>query len=399
MSQHEIIPENYQLETSRWSAGRNSLFFVALVSVVLCVFGYTQNPERFFRSYLVAFTYVCGIGLGAWFFIMAQHLAGSAASVTVRRIMENIMVTLPVGAVLFLPLVFGLHYIYPWTHPDIVNASPEIKAKGSFFSENWFVIRAYAFFAVWSIWIFAIYRQSTKQDTTRSARQMHIISRWSAPGLFLVVVVGTLAAYDWLMSVQPTWYSTIFGLYYLSGGALSFMSVTVLVALAFRRAGILKDAINKEHYHDLGKWMFALTAFYTYIAFAQYMLIWYANLPEETQFYRLRSQGGWLWLSLSLPIIRFIIPFFVLLCRGAKRELTVIGLVAGWSLIVEAVDLFWVVMPVHYPNGPQIHWLDFATLAATLSICGLQFWSRFRKNKMVPVGNLRFEQSLHFENA
>jgi hypothetical protein len=398
MSEH-TISDNYQLEQSRWSAGRNALFFVALVSVVLCAFGYIQSPERFFRSYLVAFTYTSGIGLGAFFFIMAQHLAGSAASVTVRRIMENIMVTLPVGAVLFLPLVFGLKYVYPWAHPDIVSTSPEIKAKGAFLSENWFVIRTYAFFLVWSIWIFAMYHQSTKQDTTRSIKQMHIISRWSAPGLFLVVVVGTLAAYDWLMSVQPTWYSTIFGLYYLAGGALSFMSVTVLVCLAFRRAGILKNTISMEHYHDLGKWLFALTAFYTYIGFAQYLLIWYANLPEETIFYRVRSQGGWLWLSLAFPFIRFFIPFFILLCRGAKRDLTIIGLVAGWSLIVEAVDLFWVVMPVHYPNGPQVHWLDFATLAFTLSVCGLQFWSRFRKHKMVPVGNLRFEQSLHFENA
>src|SRR6516164_544547 len=328
MSEH-TISDNYQLEQSRWSAGRNALFFVALVSVVLCAFGYIQSPERFFRSYLVAFTYTSGIGLGAFFFIMAQHLAGSAASVTVRRIMENIMVTLPVGAVLFLPLVFGLKYVYPWTHPDIVNSSPEIKAKGAFLSENWFVIRTYAFFLLWSIWIFAIYHQSTKQDTTRSIKQMHVISRWSAPGLFLVVVVGTLAAYDWLMSVQPTWYSTIFGLYYLAGGALSCMSVTVLVCLAFRRAGILKNTISLEHYHDLGKWLFALTAFYTYIGFAQYMLIWYANLPEETIFYRVRSQGGWLWLSLAFPFIRFFIPFFILLCRGAKRDLTIIGLVAG----------------------------------------------------------------------
>jgi hypothetical protein len=399
MSQHTTVSENYQLEQSRWAAGRNSLFLVALISAALCVLGYIQNPDRFFRSYLVAFTYTAGIGLGAFFFIMAQHLAGSAASVTVRRIMENIMVTLPVGAVLFLPLAFGMKSIYPWTHPEVVAATPGIQAKGSFLSESWFVIRTYGYFVLWSIWIFAIYRQSTKQDTARSIKQTHVISRWSAPGLFLVVVIGTLAAYDWLMSVQPTWYSTIFGLYYLSGGALSFMSVTTLVALGFRRAGILTHAINKEHYHDLGKWLFALTAFYTYIAFAQYLLIWYANLPEETQFYRLRSQGGWLWLSLSMPIIRFIIPFFILLCRGAKRDLTVIGLIAGWSLIVEFIDLFWVVMPVHYPNGPQLSWLDFATLAFTISICGLQFWSRFRKHKMVPVGNLRFEQSLHFENA
>src|SRR5215469_3374586 len=136
MSQHTISehtasghydPESYHLEQSRWAAGRNSLLFVALVSAVLCIFGYIQNPERFFQSYLVAFTYVCGIGLGAWFFIMAQHLAGSAASVTVRRIMANIMVTLPVGALLFLPLAFGLKYVYPWMDPNIASSTPEIK--------------------------------------------------------------------------------------------------------------------------------------------------------------------------------------------------------------------------------------------------------------------------------
>ncbi len=399
MSQSYTATDNYQLENSRWSAGRNTLFFAALVSVAACAAGYLYYPERFFQSYAVAFAFTSAIGLGAFFFVMAMYLSGSAASVTVRRIMENIMVTLPVGGILFLPLIFGLKYVYPWTHPDVVAASEALRKKSGFLTENFFVMRTYIYFLLWSIWIFAIYRQSTKQDSQRSVRQMKVIARWCAPGLLLVFLVGTLAAYDWLMSVQPTWYSTIFGLYYLAGGTLAFMSVVTLVCLGFRRAGILTNSINIEHYHDLGKWLFALTAFYTYIAFSQYLLIWYANLPEETIFYRARSQGGWLYLSLALPFLRFFIPFFVLLCRPAKRNLTIIGMVAAWSLVMEFIDVYWVVMPVHYPNGPQLHWLDFATLAATVSICGLQFWNRFRRHKMVPVGDLRFEQSLNFENA
>jgi hypothetical protein len=400
MSTHGHLEiDNYQLEQSRWAAGRNTLFLAALISVIACIAGYITDPERFFRSYTVAFAFTSAIGLGAFFFVMAMYLAGNAAGVTVRRIMENIMVTLPVGAILFLPLVFGLKYVYPWMHPDIVQASANLKAKSGYLSENFFLLRTFGFFLLWSIWIFSIYRQSTKQDTERSARQMYVIARFCAPGLFLVVLVGTLAAYDWLMSVQPSWYSTIFGLYYLAGGCLAFMSVVTLVCLGFRRAGILTHAINIEHYHDLGKWLFCLAAFYTYIAFSQYLLIWYANLPEETIFYRVRSHGMWLPISLALPFVRFIIPFFVLLCRPAKRNLTIIGLVAGWSLIMEFIDIYWVVMPVHYPEGPQIHWLDFATLGATVSICGLQFWNRFRRHKMVPVGDLRLEQSLNFENA
>lgn len=396
MSSHT---DNYQMDPARWSAGRNVLMFAALVAVVACVAGYIQDPTRFFRSYIVAFAFTAATGLGAFFFVMVQYLSGSAWSVTVRRIMENIMVTLPFGALLFIPVALGLKDIYSWTNATLVAHDTVLQSKSGYLSQNFFLLRAYVFFGLWSLWIFSIYRQSTKQDTEKSVRQMHIASKWSAPGLFLVVVVGTLASFDWLMSIEPKWYSTIFGLYILSGGALSFMSVVTLVALGFRRSGILTKSITMEHYHDLGKWMFALTAFYTYIAFSQYILIWYANLPEETIWYRHRTAGSWLFWGLAMPFIRFIIPFFTLLCRPAKRNLTILGLVAVWCLVVEYVDLYWIVMPEYYKDGPQIHWLDFATLAATLSLCGLVFWGRFRKHKMVPVGDLRFEQGLHFENA
>jgi hypothetical protein len=390
---------HYQLESARWSTGRNALALAALISIVACIAGYIQDPDRFFRSYLVAFAYTCAIGLAAFFFVMVQFLSGSAWSVTMRRIMENIMITLPVGALLFVPLAFGLHHVYPWTNPDIIKSTEGLRAKSGFLTDNFFIARTYAYFFLWSIWIFAICRQSIKADDQRSIRQMRIASRWSAPGLFLVVAVGTLAAYDWLMSVEPSWYSTIFGLYYLADGAVLFFSVLILICLGFRQAGVLYKEINLEHYHDLGKWLFAMTCFYTYMAFSQFLLIWYANIPDETQFFRHRMPGTWLYISLSLPFIRFFIPFFTLLSRPAKRNLKIVGFMAVWSLVVVYVDLYWIVMPVYYPNGPQIHWLDFATLGAVVSIAGLVFWSRFRRHALVPVGDLRLEQSLHFENA
>lgn len=395
----EPTVDNYQMEGSRWATGRNVLAFAALVGIIGCVAAYLQDPAHFFRSYIVAFAFVAATGLGAFFFVMVQFLSGSAWSVTVRRIMENIMFTLPFGALLFIPVAFGLKDIYSWMNLDFVMHDPVLRQKAGYLSQNAFVIRTYAFFALWSIWIFSIYRQSTKQDTEKSIRQMHIASRWSAPGLLLAVVVGTLASYDWLMSIEPKWYSTIFGLYILAGGALTFMSIVTLVAMGFRRAGILKHSITMEHYHDLGKWMFALTAFYTYMAFSQYLLIWYANLPEETIWYRHRMAGGWFWIAIAMPFIRFIIPFFTLLCRPAKRNLGILALVAVWSIVVEYVDLYWIVMPAYYVDGPQVSWTDFVTLTATVSVAGLVFWSRFRKHKMVPVGDLRFEQGLHFENA
>ena len=390
---------HYQLESARWSKGRNALVLAVLISIVACIAGYIQDPDRFFRSYLIAFCYTCAIGLACFFFVMVQFLSGSAWSVTMRRIMENIMVTLPVGALLFVPLAFGLNHIYSWTNPVVAQATEELRAKSGYLTNNFFIIRTYGYFLLWSIWIFAIYRQSIKADGQRSIWQMRIASRWSAPGLFLVVAVGTLAAYDWLMTVEPSWYSTIFGLYYLADGAVAFFAVMILICLGFRKAGVLDKEINIEHYHDLGKWLFAMTCLYTYMGFSQFLLIWYANIPDETQFYRHRTPGAWLYISLSLPFIRFFIPFFALISRPAKRNLTILSVMSVWSLLVVYLDLYWIVMPVFYPNGPQVHWLDFATLGATVSITGLVFWSRFRRHALLPEGDLRLEQSLHFENA
>jgi hypothetical protein len=396
---HSHTPDSYQLETARWSAGRNVLVFAALISIIASAAGYLTNPDRFFESYLVAFTFTCAIGLAAFFFVMVQYLTGSAWSVGMRRIMENIMITLPVGLILFLPLILGFDHLYPWTNRAEMAANPMLAAKIDYLSTNAFITRTVIYFALWSLFAFMIYRNSIKQDTERSAQRMHSITRWAAPGLFLVVVVGSLASFDWLMSLEPGWYSTIFGLYYLANGALGFMAVMTLICLAFRKHGILAKTIGEEHYHDLGKWLFAMTCFYTYIAVSQYLLIWYADLPEETIFYRHRAHGTWLPWSLSLPFIRFFIPFFILLCRPVKRKLGVIGVLSAWSLIVIYLDLYWLVMPNFHHEGPAFHWLDLATLGTTVSVCGLVFWSRFRKNKMVPVGDLRLEQSLHFENV
>jgi len=398
-STHSTGADLYQIESSRWTAGRNVLVFVVLVGALACLAGYLTDPARFFRSYLVAFAFTSFIGVAGFFFVQVQFLTGSAWSVTMRRIMENIMTTLPFGLLLFVPVAFGLRYIYPWTDAAVVTGDEALRAKSAYLSPNFFLIRTIAYFALWSIWIYSIYRQSTKQDKERSIRQMHIASRWSAPGLFLAIAVGTLASWDWLMSLEPTWYSTIFGLVTIAGGGLSFFSVVTLVCLGFRRAGILKNSITVEHYHDLGKWLLTMTAFYTYVAFSQYFLIWYANIHEETQWYRHRMQGSWLIVSLAMPFLRFLIPFFLLLCRPAKRSLGMIAFIAVWSLVVEYIDLYWVVMPVYYKNGPQLHWLDLATLVTTVGVCGLVFWTRLKQHKIVPVGDLRLEQSLHFENA
>ena len=182
MSQHHV-QDNYQMEQSRYTSGRNALTFAVLLSVLACIAGYMTDSERFFRSYLVAFSFTSAIGIASFFFVMVQYLSGSAWSVTLRRIMENIMTTLPWGLILFVPVALGINNLYQWTNPTIVAANEALRAKSAYLSHDFFIYRTIGYFALWSLWIFNIYRNSTKQDTERSAKQMNAISAWSGPSI------------------------------------------------------------------------------------------------------------------------------------------------------------------------------------------------------------------------
>jgi hypothetical protein len=388
----------FYLDEIRWLRGRNALGFVALVSLTLCALGLATDRVQFARSWLIAFCFAMTIVLGGAFFVFVQYLTGSAWSVTVRRFMENVVVTVPVGLLLFVPIALNLHSLYEWTHAGVIANDHLVRAKLSYLNPAAFTLRTIAYFALWTIWAFGVWRQSTKQDRQGSIEQMHAASRWSAPGLLLIVVTGTLASFDWIMSLDPHWYSTIFGVYCLSGGGLAFFGVITLIALGLRSAGVMKSAITLEHYHDLGKWMFALTVFWTYIAFSQYLLIWYANIPEETIFFRERMAGSWKGLSAVLLFGRFILPFVVLIFRASKRNLRVLGAAAAWIVAMHFVDMYWLIAPNFNKTGIAFHWMDVAAVAGVASVLALAFWSRLRRHALAPVGDLRFQQGLHFEN-
>lgn len=390
----DLDVDSYVLDEGMWNHGRNIILFIGLVAWGLCAFGLISDKSQFFHSYLTAFVYFIAIGLGALFFVMVQFLTGSAWSVPVRRFMETISVTLPAGLFLFTPIALGMNDIYGWTH----TKDPLVLSKSAFLNPTAFFIRAAVYFLIWSVWSINIYRQSTKQDRTQSIENMHAASRWSASGLLLLFVSGTLASFDWVMSLDPRWYSTIFGIYVLAGGGLAFMAVVTLISLAFRGVGVMKHTINIEHYHDLGKWLFALTIFWTYIAFSQYLLIWYANIPEETIFFRNRLVGSWRIWSGILLFGHFLIPFLVLLGRAAKRNLKVLGFMAAWTLAMHFVDIYWLVAPNFSKQGVALSWLDFATLIAVGSVFAFVFWWRLKQHAIVPIGDLRFDQGLAFRN-
>jgi hypothetical protein len=390
--------DTFYLDDSLWLKGRNIIAFIALVGILACAAGFAVDRSQFFRSYLVSFSFAVTIMLGGMFFVMVQFLTGSAWSIPVRRFMETIAAGMPVALLLFIPVALGVHDLYTWTNASFVAHEPAVQAKAGYLSPEFFALRGFIYIALWSLWALAIYRQSTKQDRERSIDQMNACSRWSAPGLLLVTLTGTLASFDWIMSLDPKWYSTIFGLYCLSGGALAFFGVLTLVALGMRKAGVLSNSITVEHFHDLGKWLFAMTVFWAYIAVSQYLLIWYANLPEETIFFRNRMVGSWKAVSAVILFGRFALPFLVLIFRATKRNLTLLGIVAGWTVAMHFVDMYWLIMPNFSKTGMAPSWMDFGTLAGVAGVLGLAFWLRLRNKALVPIGDLRFEQGMTFEN-
>lgn len=393
------VRDSYQIDGELWTRGRNAIAFIALVSWIATIAGYFLAPERFFESYLTGFLFVVFIPLGSMFFIKTMYLTGAAWSIPMRRIAENIMMTIPLGLVLFIPILLGMHHLYHWSHTADVLNDPILKLKMGYLNANGFTVRGIVFFAIWSLFAWQIYRNSTKQDTTKSVAHMHTISRWAAPGLLVLFLSVTLASFDWSMSLDPHWYSTIFGLYCFAGGGLTFICVWTLICLMLREKNVLARTINIEHYHDLGKWMFALVIFWAYIAFSQYLLIWYANIPEETVWFLHRLEGSWRYVSAAILFGHFIIPFFVLLPRAAKRSPKLLKIMAIWLIFFQFVDWYWQVMPTFSKHGVALHWLDFAAPVAIASAFGLVFWNRMKAHALLPVGDPRFEQGLHFQNV
>lgn len=395
---HQTASDNYFLSPGLWTTVRNGLAFLALAGWIASIAGFATNREQFHFSYLAAFLFCISIGLGALFFVLVQHLSGSACSVTVRRLEESVMRTLPFGVVLFGLVVAGIHYTYHWSH-ESARTDAVLKQKLGYLNVDWFTIRGLIVFALWTIWALVLFRKSRAQDADGSIAHTRNLVKWSAPGLLLLFITASVAGFDWIMSLDPHWFSTMFGVYFLTGGGLGFISVLILICLALRNAGYLNNAINEEHYHDLGKWLFCMTAFWGYIAFSQYMLIWYGNLPEEIFWFKNRLVGSWTSVALLLVFGHFLIPFFALLPRASKRNLKVLTLFAVWLLFMHYADIYWQVMPVLHKGGISLHWLDLATLVALLSTFGLVFWAQLRERPLVPVGDPRLRQSLAFHNA
>jgi hypothetical protein len=376
---------------------------IGVALLVMSAVGYAANPEQFYFSYLIGWTFCLSLAVGGLFFLFFQHLTRAEWSVVVRRIPEALVWTFPMLFVLGIPIVFGMHDLYHWTHEELyIEGTPEydeiLAGKRAYLNTPFWLVRMVFYFGAWSLVSYKLYTLSVRQDVnpeTDIPAKQRKVSAWGLP---LTAVATAFASYDLLMSTYPHWFSTIFGIYFFSGSFLGAVCLISIISMSMQRGGMLKNVVTKEHYHDLGKFTFGFVVFWAYIAFSQYMLIWYGGIPEETVWYKYRLEYGWGYHSAALLLGHFIIPFVLMLPRFVKRSRPILAFWSVWLLIMHWFDLHWIVAPVLHQYG-GFHWLD---LACWLGLFGLIIGVvtyRLSRHALVPQNDPRLAASLHFENA
>jgi hypothetical protein len=372
---------------------------VALLGIVGCAILGMGNPKQFFFSWLVSFLFFLSLALGALFFVLIQYAAQGGWGVVLRRIGETVFAMIPLMAVLFVPVLFGLHDLFEWTHHEAVESDALLQWKSPYLNLPFFVIRAGLFFVIWSVIALVYYRGSRSQDTTGDPAVSARLRKFAGPCIIVLALTQSFAALDWIMSLTPHWYSTMFGVYFFAGSFVGFIALLSLSAVAMRGSGLLDAVISVEHLQDVGKLLFAFTAFWAYIAFSQFFLVWYANLPEETIWFKARMEGSWQSVSMLLMVGHFGIPFFYLMGREVKRKGSTLALGALWLLAMHFIDIYWQVMPTLHPEGFSPSALDLtAFLAVGGSFVAGVGWL-MRRQALVPLRDPRLAESLAFENV
>jgi hypothetical protein len=356
------------------------------------------DVRRFAFSYLTAFACVTTIALGALIFVLLQHLTRAGWSVAARRLMEWVASALPLCALLFVPLAFLSPYIYEWMSTAAL-ADPLLAKKHAYLNAPAFFVRTGLFFAVWSAIAAIFTRTSRDQDSSDEPALATVkLQRWSAPSVLLVGVTLSFAGFDWLMSLQPRWYSTIFGVYVIAGAIVASLALLAVMTVALERRGVFGPVSTVEHRHDIGKLLFGFMVFWAYIAFCQYFLIWYAAIPEETIFYRHRWVGSWQTISLLLVFGHFVAPFILLLSRHGKRNATVLRLTALWMLAMHYVDIYWLVMPTLDVQAAHPSISDGAALLLVAGLLAMWLARKAARQPAYCVRDPRLPEAVRLEN-
>ncbi|HEX8789460.1 MAG TPA: hypothetical protein VF765_00810 [Polyangiaceae bacterium] len=439
---------------SAWAGAWKIFAGLGVAGLAAAAYGYKLDPQRFAFSYLFGLWVPLGLAIGSLFFVMVLYITKASWGITVRRVAEMFMRPMPIFAILVIPLVLLLPQMFPWlgakTHiteaqfqpatsaeaaPE-ANAGPLEQARGDqtkepaalrdlpvahpkslehaaereeheivehkrfYLNKQFFLGRLIFYLLIWSWLAQKYFRWSTEQDKTKAAENTAAAQRFAPAGLALFALTITFFGFDWFLSLSSTWYSTIFGVQIFAQSSLFQMATLILFTLALRRSGILGDAVNVEHYHDMGKLLFGWIVFWGYISFAQFFLTWYSNIPDEVVWFHLRwhdNGGTWQQMSIVLVLVYFFVPFWFLMSRNIKRRLPLLALGAGIVAVMHVVESYWLIMPAYGPFAPS--WLDAACLVGLSSVYLASVLRGMEDHSLVAVGDPRLERSLEFENA
>lgn len=370
---------------------------IGIAFMTLFIVGYFLDPAQFFHSYLFAFSFWAGIAIGSLALLMLQHLTGGGWGFVIRRVLEASTRTLPFVAILFVPVILGAHSIYRWTDHEYVAHHPALALKSKYLNLPFFSIRAAIYFAIWFLLAFFLNRWSKLQDQTADRKFTKRLETLSGPGLVLFVFTVSGASIDWFMSLDPEWYSTIYGFIFVAAWSLSALAFVIAVMASLAKHEPMNVIVAQLHFHDLGKLLLTLVMLWSYFAFSQFLIIWSANLPEEIRWYLPRTKGGWGVVAVTVIVLHFAFPFLFLLSRSLKRNAGKLVLVAALILVMRLFDLLWMIAPT--PTWPGEHYfhISWMDVVAPIGMGGLwlaAFARSLMNRPLIPINDPQYESVL-----
>lgn len=373
---------------------RSRALLIGILGAIACAIGFFVDHDQFYRSYLWAYVFYVGITVGSMAWLMVQYLTGGAWGVVIRRPAEAAARTLPLIALMFIPVGIGIPNLYLWSHSAVVKADAVLQHKATYLNIPFFLGRAVLYLGMWNLISWLLNRWSLQEDRTADPRLRSKLSILSGPGLVFWGFSITFMAVDWVLSINPHWFSTMFGMLFMAGQGLSSLAflITVLVMLSYRRP--LNEVLTPRHLHDVGKLLLANVMVWAYFSFSQFLIIWAGNLPDEITWYVARLSGGWQFVALILVFGHFALPFALLLSRDLKRNFKLLASIAVFILVMRLVDAFWLVAPDFSHAAFHLSWLDFA---APIGIGGLwlaYFLLQLERRPLIPLNDPHLVEAL-----
>lgn len=383
-----------EMDASKLQGFQKTALIIGGVALLLGLVGGFFDLAQFWQSYLLAFTFWLQIGLGCLGFLMLHHIVGGRWSGLIRHILESGAMTLPLMALLFLPLIFGMAALYPWANAEHIQQSELLQAKSGWLNLPFFLGRAILYFAVWIGLTWQLNRWSLAEGERGDRTLAGKMKGLSAGGMLLFVITATFASFDWLMSLEPEWFSSIYGLLFIAGAGLATLAVAILGLAWVARQQEIDDGWVQP-FNDLGNFLLGFVMIWAYFSFSQFLIIWSANIPEEAVWYAHRIQGGWQNVAMVLISLHFILPFLLLLSRSIKRRTSWLVGLAILVLAARVIDLIFLIVPAFHPEGIHFHWLDLVLLIAMGGGWSALFFWQWSRKSPVPKFDPRLGEAVH----